>query len=129
MGFETLLCDLIGETDHHITMIMIIVITLIITTVMIITMVIRELLRFSCGEVAPSGGVKGIGTVALLSNSLPSMLVMIMMMMVVMVMMVVLVEYHDQNKMLSLEPYHFSNTLAKCQISHSRIDWGLQDFC
>ena len=113
-------------------MIMIIVITLIITTVMIITMVIRELLRFSCGEVAPSGGVKGIGTVALLSNSLPSMLVMIMTMMVVMVvmvMMVVLVEYHDQNKMLSLEPYHFSNTLAKCQISHSRIDWGLQDFC
>ena len=64
------------------------------------------------------------------------MLVMIMMimmvimtMMVVMVMMVVLVEYHDQNKMLSLEPYHFSNPLAKCQISHSRIDWGHQDFC
>ena len=83
---------------------MIIVMTLIITTVMIITMVIRELLRFSCGEVAPSGGVKGIGTVALLSNSLPSMLVMIMTMMVVMVvmvMMVVLVEYHDQSKMLS----------------------------
>ena len=80
---------------------MIIVMTLIITTVMIITMVIRELLRFSCGEVAPSGGVKGIGTVALLSNSLPSMLVMIMTMIVVMVMMVVLVEYHDQSKMLS----------------------------
>ena len=58
------------------------------------------------------------------------MLVMIMtIMMVVMVMMVVLVEYHDQNKMLSLEPYHFSNTLAKCQISHSRIDWGHQVFC
>ena len=74
---------------------MIIVMTLIITTVMIITMVIRELLRFSCGEVAPSGGVKGIGTVALLSNSLPSMLVVARMRMVLIIMVAMMMTIID----------------------------------
>ena len=60
------------------------------TATTLIMVIMMRVLRFSCGEVTPSGGVQGIGTVGLLSNSLPSMLLMMMIMMIM-----ILIDHDD----------------------------------
>ena len=61
------------------------------TATTLIMVIMMRVLRFSCGEVTPSGGVQGIGTVGLLSNSLPSMLLMMMMI----IMLTLHIDYDD----------------------------------